>query len=94
MSSATLSFVSSTALLPIALVLQWPPDTMLLIYTIFVIAFLCRKRLVHAVVKVRLSPRWKFYFLMVASGFLAEVFAWVSNYTARGPQPALSISSL
>lgn len=82
-------FFIATGLAPILGILNWPPDTLLLIYTMFVAALLFRERLAAVVARIRLSARWKFLFLMIVSGILTETLAWMSNFLAREPRPAL-----
>ena len=82
-------FFIVTGLVPVFGILSWPPDTMLLIYTVFAVALLFRERLTGAIAKIQLSARWKFLFLMIVSGLLAEILAWTSSYLAREAQPAL-----
>lgn len=89
MSKKSKIFFIATGLVPILGVLSSPPDAMLLIYTVFVAALLYREKLLGTVAKIRLSARWKFLFLMIAAGLLAETLAWTSNYLAREAQPAL-----
>jgi hypothetical protein len=80
---------AASGFIPVLGLLVQPPDMMLLIYTVFTAALLLRGRLAAAAARIRLSPRWKFLLFMVLSGLLAESLAWLSNYLAREPQPAL-----
>ena len=63
-----------------------PPDTMLLIYTFFVVGWEVHRRR-----RLRLpGPAWlRYLVLMVLVGFLTEALAWLSNFLARAQAPAL-----
>jgi hypothetical protein len=60
---------------------------MLLIYTVFVAAWVLRGRSQGRRLP---GPAWLGYLvLMVLVGFLTEILAWAGNYLARAEQPAL-----
>lgn len=73
--------------LPILALCGAPPDTMLLIYTVFVAAMALRGRIRVGGLP---GPPWLRYLVfMVLTGFLTETLAWLSNYLSRAEQPAL-----
>ncbi len=68
-----------SAFLPVLNLFNPPADTMLLIYTVFVIIYLSLDAFPQAI-KFILIPHWFFFLLLaVASGWLCEVLAWASN---------------
>jgi hypothetical protein len=83
-----LAFIASGAV-PLLALCGAPPDTMLLIYSVFVGAWVLRGR--TSISGRRLpGPVWVHYFvLMVLVGFLTETLAWAGSYLARAEQPAL-----
>ena len=66
-----------------------PPDTMLLIYSVFVIAWVVRERAQAPGSGPRQRVSLRYLLSMVLVGFLTEIFAWTSNYLARAEEPAL-----
>lgn len=80
---------AASGLLPVLLLLVDPPDTMLLIYSIFVAGWFGRRRLAQIVRRLRL-PAWM---LALAAtllvGGLTESLAWAGSYLAHDPNPAL-----
>ncbi len=81
--------IGASALLPVGMLLADPPDTMLLIYSIFVIAWFGRSRLATIARRVPL-PGWIHALLAtLLVGALTESLAWLSNLLARDPEPAL-----
>lgn len=68
-----------------ALLNLFPPGP-LLVYSLFVAAYLFEVRL-------RLLPRvaygLRFLLLMLAAGWLLELLSWLTEYTANNPEPAL-----
>jgi len=78
-----------TGCIPILGLFGSPPDPMLLIYSIFVFAFLFRPRLVGFFKRIPLKTPIKFTLLVIAAGLLAECLAWLQNYLARSENPAL-----
>lgn len=74
-----------SAFIPILGLLGKPPDTMLLIYSFFVLAYLFKDYF-----RTKFSRRpLKFFLLIVLTGLFAEVLAWLNNYLAKRPDPAL-----
>jgi hypothetical protein len=62
---------------------------MLLIYTVFVAAWLSRDRL-QAIARRKSMPKWAHALLVTLFvGALTESLAWASNFLALEPQPAL-----
>lgn len=92
--AAGLAFIASGAV-PLLALCGAPPDPMLLIYSVFVGAWVLRRRVSifpsgRFAVGRLLGPVWLRYFvLMVLVGFLTETLAWAGNYLARAEQPAL-----
>ena len=81
--------LGASALLPVGMLLADPPDPMLLIYSIFVVAWFGRSRVAAVMRRVPL-PRWAHALLaMLLVGALTETLAWLANFLARDPQPAL-----
>ena len=66
-----------------------PPDTMLLIYSVFVIAWVVRGRAQAPGSGPRQRVSLRYLLSMVLVGFLTEIFAWTSNYLGRAEEPAL-----
>lgn len=78
-----------SGLVPVAGALGSPPDPMLLIYSIFVAAWFVRKPIASLAARVPL-PRWVHGLLVTALvGGLTESLAWLGNFLAREPHPAL-----
>jgi hypothetical protein len=78
-----------SALLPLPGLLSSPPDSMLPIYSLFVVAVFARRPFEAAAVRLRISRPLAFALLVLASGLLTETLAWTSSYLARDPEPAL-----
>lgn len=78
-----------SALLPFPGLLAAPHDTLLPIYTLFVAAVFLRRPLEAAAARIRLPRGLAFGLLVLASGLLTETLAWLSNYLAQAPEPAL-----
>ena len=78
-----------SALLPLPGLLSSPPDTMLPIYSLFVVAVFARRPIEAAAERLRIPRPIAFALLVLASGLLAETLAWTSSYLARDPEPAL-----
>lgn len=86
--AARIAFVASGAI-PLLALCGAPPDPMLLIYSVFVGAWVLRGR--TSISGRRLpGPVWLHYFVvMVLVGFLTETLAWAGSTLARAEQPAL-----
>jgi len=81
--------LGASALLPVARLLADPADTMLLIYTFFVAAWLGRRQIAAIARRVPL-PAWVHALLAtLLVGVLTECLAWLGSYLAHDPQPAL-----
>lgn len=81
--------LGASALLPVAPLLATPPDPMLLIYSIFVVAWFGRRHVAAIARRVPL-PRWMHALLAtLLAGALTESLAWLASFLARDPQPAL-----
>ena len=81
--------LAMSALLPLPGLLSSPPDTMLPIYSLFVVAVFARRPIEAAAERLRIPRPIAFALLVLASGLLAETLAWTSSYLARDPEPAL-----
>jgi hypothetical protein len=78
-----------TGLVPLLGLSRRPPDVMLLIYTLFVVAYLFRRRLGVLVERIP-GPIWMHlpgFFLL--AGALTESLAWANNYLKAAKDPAL-----
>ena len=89
MKTSTRALLAISGLIPILGLTSSPPDTMILIYSLFALALLLRPHIVRAVQSVPLRSSTKFASLIIASGMIAECLAWTSNYLARNETPAL-----
>lgn len=78
-----------TGCIPVLGLFDPAPDPMLLLYSIFVFAFLFRHRLVGFVKRIPLKSSVKFALLVIAAGLLAECLAWLGNYISHSENPAL-----
>jgi hypothetical protein len=78
-----------SALLPLPGLLASPPDTMLPIYSLFVVAVFARRPIEAAAARLRLPRAVSFAALVLLSGLFTETLAWTSSYLARSPEPAL-----
>jgi len=66
-----------------------PPDLMLLVYTLFVVLVLFRRRIRRAMERIPLPPSLQFIIFSVVSGWIAEVCAWSDAYVMRSEHPVL-----
>jgi len=66
-----------------------PPDTMLLFYTIFVVALLSRNRLTTLIEHWPGRSSLHLLILFWLSGLLAEALAWTTNFLKEAPEPGL-----
>jgi hypothetical protein len=78
-----------SALLPLPGLLSSPPDTMLPIYSLFVVAVFARRPIEAAAVRLRLTRPLAFGLVILASGLLTETLAWTSSYLVGDLEPAL-----
>ncbi len=78
-----------TGLVPPLGLLSRPPEVMLLIYTVFVVACLWRRRL--AALCERMPGPVSLHLLVgfLLAGALTETLAWANNYLKAAPEPAL-----
>src|SRR5215216_4356201 len=77
-----------SGLVPLLGLWSTPPDPMLLIYTIFVAAYLLRRQLVRRFEGVP-APSVILFVLFLISGTLTETLAWSNNYLKAAAAPAL-----
>jgi len=75
--------------IPLLGLLGDPPDTMLLIFTIYVGVWFGRARVTRLVASIPVSPAVISIGLCVVSGWIAESLAWTSSYLAAESEPAL-----
>ncbi len=85
----TRKLLALSGALPLLGLLQHPPSTTLLIYTLFIVASLYPYAVRAAAARLPGSSSLKFAILIVASGWLVEGLAWAGAYGARSEQPAL-----
>jgi len=78
-----------SALLPLPGLLAAPHDTMLPIYTLFIVAVCLRHPLEVIAARSRLPRGLAFGLLVLLCGVLAETLAWTSNYLSAASEPAL-----
>ncbi|RPI38883.1 MAG: hypothetical protein EHM59_22705, partial [Betaproteobacteria bacterium] len=78
-----------SALLPLPGLLTSPPDTMLPIYSLFVVVVFARRPFEAAAKSLRIPRSLAFGALILVSGLFTETLAWTSSYLARAPEPAL-----
>lgn len=78
-----------TGLVPLLGLSSRPPDVMLLIYTVFVVACLLRRRL--AALGERMPGPVSLHLLgsFLLAGALTETLAWANNYLKAAKEPAL-----
>lgn len=81
--------LAMSALLPLTGLLTSPPDTMLAIYSLFVVAVFARRPIEALAARVRVPRALAFAALVLVCGLLTETLAWTSSYLARAPEPAL-----
>lgn len=78
-----------SGLVPVLGLIGRPPDTMLLIYTVFVAACLLRRPLAALADRVPGPPAVALLLSFWLAGSLTEVLAWTNNYLKAAPEPAL-----
>lgn len=66
-----------------------PPDTGLLIYSVYVLAYLLREPLTRLADRIPAPPAVALVGLFLLSGCLTETLAWSSNYLKAAAKPAL-----
>lgn len=82
-------WLAISALIPLLGLLNDPPDLMLPIYTLFVLAFFGRRHVQRAARRVPLPVSLFSVVLFVVAGLLTETLAWASSYLANEAEPAL-----
>lgn len=82
-------FLFVSAFIPILGLFGSPPDTMLLIYSLFVFGFFLRSQITFFANCISSRPKASFGVFLVISGLIAECLAWSGSYLAKDPQPAL-----
>jgi len=75
-------------MIPLLSLLRHQPDA-LLIYSVFVVAYLLRRQLVRLADLLPGPPALHLVFFFIVSGDLAETFAWMDNYSKAMVEPAL-----
>lgn len=78
-----------SGLVPLLGLFSKPPDTALLIYTVYVAAYFGRRHLAALADRLPGPPFLTLCTCFLVSGSLTETFAWLSNYLQRRPEPAL-----
>ncbi len=78
-----------SGVIPILTLISSPPDPMLLIYSLFLLALFLRFYIIRLVQCIPLRTSIKFALLIIVSGMVAECLAWISNYLARNETPTL-----
>jgi hypothetical protein len=81
--------LAMSVLLPLPGLLATPPDTMLPIYSLFVVAVFARRPIEAAASRLHLPRPLAFAALILVSGLFTEMLAWTSSYLARAAEPAL-----
>jgi hypothetical protein len=66
-----------------------PPDTMLLIYTLFVVVFLSRRKLTALFEQLPGHASLHLFILFLISGSLTETLAWIGHFLKGAEEPAL-----
>lgn len=82
-------FFAFSGLFPLLFLLGSPPDTTLLIYSLFVLAYFLRDPIVNFVRCISIPALVKFILLVLTAGLITEFFAWLGEYLARSPEPVL-----
>ena len=78
-----------SGLVPLLGLFSRPPDTMLLIYTFFVVAFLFRGNLAAFLERLPGHASLNLFILFLISGSLTETLAWIGNFLKGAREPAL-----
>lgn len=81
-------FILSGAV-PLLGLLTPKPFVTLLIYSLFVVTFFLRNRLKPLIRFLPFKPPVKFLLLVVLSSWIMETLAWLTNFLAKEPSPAL-----
>ncbi|MFI5455609.1 MAG: hypothetical protein ACHRXM_09175 [Isosphaerales bacterium] len=79
----------ASGLIPVLGLVHTPPDPMLLIYSVFVLACLFRRRLAGWSDRLSWPPAVSLLIFFWFSGCLTETLAWLNNYANTAPEPAL-----
>jgi len=77
-----------SGLLPLLELVRGQPDS-LLIYSVFVLVVLCRRPLTTLADRLPGPAALLLIVFFIAAGELAEVCAWMGNYTKAAPEPGL-----
>ncbi|HEU5103233.1 MAG TPA: hypothetical protein VFU22_29635 [Roseiflexaceae bacterium] len=77
-----------SGLLPILALLSPQPDPTPLIYSLFVLTYIIRRRSAGGTEEARTSA-WSFGLAIVGCGLLLESLSWANNFVKCAPQPAL-----
>jgi len=77
-----------SGLVPLLSLVQHQPSS-LLIYSVFVLAWLFRRRLAALADRLPGPAALHLVFFFVLAGELAEAFAWMDNYSKAAPTPGL-----
>ena len=78
-----------SGLVPLLGLFSRPPDTMLLIYTIYVVIFLFRRKLTRFLEHLPGHTSLYLFILFLLSGSLTETLAWTNNFLKEAQEPAL-----
>ncbi len=78
-----------SGLVPLLGLFSRPPETMLLIYTFFVVAFLFRGNLAAFLERLHGHASLHLFILFLISGSLTETLAWIGNFLKGAREPAL-----
>jgi hypothetical protein len=81
--------LATSGVIPLFGLLQQPPQTTLLIYTLFALALLARPYLRRRFERMAIPTPVLFAATMLLVGWIAEVCAWFNEYAARKTHPAL-----
>ena len=89
MKSRKIALLVVSGLVPLLGLLGSPPDTMPLIYTFFVFAFLFRGNLTAFFERLPGHASLHLFILFLLSGSLTETLAWIGNFLKGAREPAL-----
>jgi hypothetical protein len=89
MNKVGIILLGLSGIIPFGGLFSSPPDLMLLVYTLFVVLVLFRRRIRRAVERIPLPPSLQFIIFSIVSGWIGEVCAWSGAYAERSAHPAL-----